>query len=422
MGKTMLLPRTETPPAKVGDPGIINLVKAGEAAYNAKSAELLLLPAGCVKADSIISLLIKRLTEDADLQHVDCGSDAGMLSIAERFVGVWGAAALSFCERRGRDIRLLGWSEDLETAWEKAGKAESAMINGLAELGSGAGMSFSEEIGHDGITTHSLLSLSTPGSMGTRGGFLCSGCGKFFLPDSPMKFCAIQPGAGEIEENLADIETPGANTIADLCEQLGAEKERTIKAMLYIAFDGAHPRPIASFVRGDYSVSMNKLAKWLKAERGLSGLRPAEKSELRELIGEVAGYCGPVGLPENVVSVCDESVCGARNTIAGANRQGYHRTGCCHGRDFDLPIADIALAVSGIHCSCGGGTLAPAALRELGTIETELDQPAKGKPRKTPVCRDRYGVREYPAEWRGTFSIEKTLLSISENCMDASTQ
>ena len=421
MGKTMLLPKTETPQAKVGDPGIINLVKAGEAAYNAKSAELLLLPAGCAKADSIISLLIKRLTEDADLQHVDCGSDAGILSVAERFAGAWGDAALSFCERKGRDIRLLGWAEDLETAWKKACEAESALINGLAELIPGARISFSEEIGHDGIVTHSLLSLSTPGSMGTRGGFLCSACGKFFLPDSPMKFCAVQPGAGEAEENLADIETPGANTIAELCEQLGAEKERTIKAMLYIAFDGADPRPIASFVRGDYSVSMNKLAKWLKDERGLRGLRPAEKSELREMIGEVAGYCGPVGLPENVVSVCDESVRGARNTIVGANRPWYHRTGCCHGRDFDLPIADIALAVDGIHCSCGNGTLATAALRELGTMETELDRPSKGKPRKTPACRDRYGAREYPGEWRGTFSIEKMLLSTGENYMDSST-
>ena len=41
-----LLPKTDNPPAKVKDSGIINLVKAGKAVYNAKSGELLFLPEG----------------------------------------------------------------------------------------------------------------------------------------------------------------------------------------------------------------------------------------------------------------------------------------------------------------------------------------------------------------------------------------
>ena len=111
---------------------------------------------------------------------------------------------------------------------------------------------------------------------------------------------------------LEDISTPGASTILELCRQLDIGVERMIKAMLYVALDeDRRVHPVAAFLRGDFNVSMNKLSAWLCREKNFVALRTAEKQELQDLIGEVAGYCGPVGMPENVVVVCDASVKGA---------------------------------------------------------------------------------------------------------------
>ncbi|MDR0652229.1 MAG: hypothetical protein LBG12_02870, partial [Synergistaceae bacterium] len=178
-------------------------------------------------------------------------------------------------------------------------------------------------------------------------------------------------------------------------------------AMLYVASDGdSKRRAVASFVRGDYNLSMNKLAGWLERERGLTGLRSADKAELHELVGEVAGYCGPVGMPDHVIVVGDLSLVGSKNTVAGANHPGYHRKGCCHPRDFDPPIADIAAATAGTPCSCGGLYRASFA-RELGRLAiTDLSKAETGKVKKLSY-RDREGTHDYPFLLDGTLSAER---------------
>ncbi|MDR1944110.1 MAG: hypothetical protein LBQ19_04735 [Synergistaceae bacterium] len=409
MESITLKPVTENPPAKIRDQGVINLVKAGFAAYNAKSGELLLLPCGDAARRDAARRLARALWEETGLQRVDCGSDEAIFSVAERYVKEWKDAALSFFEERGRDISLIGWSKTEEDAAQRAREIMSAVLGALNEI-EGANFAFTEEA-FPYVVSFSLLSKSESGALGARPGFVCSSCGKFFLPESPLEFGAAQPGANEKEAPLEDIETPGADTIAELCSQIGIEVERAIKAMLYVAKDeSGKDRPVAVFVRGDYSVGMNKLARWLKNERGFSGLRSAEKRELYELIGEVAGYCGPVGLPENVTVVCDNSVRGAKNTVVGANKPGYHRTGCCHGRDFDHPLADIALASAGIACSCGNGQLEPVFFRESGTLRYGIETTG-GKTQKKLAYRDREGSCEYDGEWRGVISTERIILA-----------
>ena len=255
------------------------------------------------------------------------------------------------------------------------------------------------------------------GAIGARPGFLCRSCGKILLADSPFEFRSPQPGENEPEEELKEVATPGANTIAELCSQLNLDVKRTLKAMLYVAAsekaDGLSP--VASFIRGDYNISLSKLSCWLRNEYGLLGLRSAEKQELQSFFGEVAGYCGPVGMPENVILVCDSSVLGARNTVAGANHPGYHCTGCCYGRDFAGKIADIAQPGEGSPCACGGSFEA-TALRDAGVIQfghdCKNDTPASEKVDKKLSYRDREGSHEYPVIWRGALSAERILLEI----------
>jgi prolyl-tRNA synthetase len=405
---TTLRPGTDNPPAKVRDIGVINMVKAGAAAFNAKSGELLLLPDGENARRDLVSRLRTSLLTEAGVQPVDCGSDAAIFSLAERYLREWGDAASIYSEERGRELYMLGWSPDTASA---VSRAEVIMCAILRELGDG-GFVFLEEVLPENLSSYSLVSVDG-GSLGTRQGFVCSACGAPYLPDSPSDFTARQPGADEPEEALSDVETPGANTIAELCGQLAIGVDRTIKAMLYVAFDDAsRPRPVAAFTRGDFNVSMTKLSRWLIAERGLNGLRTAEKQELHELIGPVAGYCGPVGLPDNVTVVCDGSVRGAKNTVAGANRPGYHKKGCCHGRDFDHPIADIAQYAQGTPCPrCAAGRLGMYALRELGTLRFGAE--GDGKSGKILSYRDKEGAHDYPVGLRCSLSLELVLLALN---------
>ena len=405
--KKLLVPATETPPAKVRDTGVVALVKEGKAAFNAKSGELLFLPLAQARVRELSARIADSFFEKVGAQAVGCGNDDAIRSLAERYVREWGDAATLYTDVRGREIRILGWSEDAAGARDRSASVREDLLSLLKVASPEAKFAFVQDITDDENERYVLLSPASVGAIGGRSGFICNACGRLFLPDSPYGYTPPQPGTNEAEEPLEDIETPGANTILGLCELLNIDIKYTLKAMLYIALDtDDKPHPVAAFVRGDYNVSMPKLSAWLRESAGMHGLRSAEKSELQEMIGEVAGYCGPAGLPGSVTVICDESVRGSKNTVVGANRAGYHRKGCCHGRDFDTPIADVAQVSAGNACPCGAGTLEEAVLRECGVIESGPTRDAK------PLSyRDRDGAHEYPQELRGNISIEMLILA-----------
>ena len=229
-----LIPKTKNPPAKVKDPGVIRLVMEGRGVYNAKSDELLLLPEGAALFRDVSEGLKQQFFLRAGAQAVDClGSDAAIRSIAERFIREYGGAALSFQEERGRRLHLTGWSATQEDAREKVNRLKEGLLPVMADRG---------------IPPCFMESLSPCGSLYTIGGvqtesavfdgvegFACPQCGFGAFADSPAPFKGVQPGEGEELQPLKDIETPGANTIADLCRQLDITPDRTLKAMLYIS-------------------------------------------------------------------------------------------------------------------------------------------------------------------------------------------
>ncbi|MDR1966534.1 MAG: hypothetical protein LBQ36_07470 [Synergistaceae bacterium] len=415
-GYETLLPKTDKPPARAKDPGVVNLVMSGEAAYNAKNGELVFLPEGERKRREVADALASCLFQQCGLQHVGCGSDEAVFSIAERYVRDWGQSATGFCYDAGRDARILAWNADQASAESKAERVMDAALGALRgmDIINGSVFSFAEEVTESSGRAFALASKCERGAERARGGFICASCGTLMLPDSPIGFAPPQPGDGEAEGLIEDIKTPGADTIAELCQQLGINARRTIKAMLYVADGDGHRNAVAAFVRGDRNVSMNKLSKWLKAERGLTGLRTADKAELRELVGEVAGYCGPVGLPLGVVVVCDNSVAGAKNAVAGANRPGYHKKNCCHPRDFGHhPITDIAQIAAGAQCRCGGAYEA-CEIRESGNLRVVDLAQTPLENIKTLSCRDKDGERVYPAVCFGALSTEGIMLAGNE--------
>ena len=160
---------------------------------------------------------------------------------------------------------------------------------------------------------------------------------------------------------MAEIETPGATTIAELAAFLQIDASATAKAAFFVAGDG---RLITAIVRGDREVNETKLVNAVKAT---GGIRPATVEEIRAA-GMEPGYGSPIGASGTTV-VVDDLAARSPNLVAGANRVGWHIRNVNAGRDYTADVvADIDNAQEGDGCpNCG----TPVVLRngiEVGNI------------------------------------------------------
>ena len=150
------------------------------------------------------------------------------------------------------------------------------------------------------------------------------------------------------ERELEKCATPGVHTIAELAEFWGIPESATVKALSCTGDDG---KIYALFVPGDHELND------IKAEALIPGFRLLTDEEM-EQAGLFKGSMGPVGLPEDVVCVCDSSLEGTHAWGVGANDDGFHYKGAEPGRDFTVDIwADLALAKPGDKCPDCGKTL-----------------------------------------------------------------
>ena len=160
---------------------------------------------------------------------------------------------------------------------------------------------------------------------------------------------------------MAEVETPGATTIAALAAFLRIDPSETAKAAFFMTGDG---RLVTAVVRGDREVNETKLVNAVKAT---GGMRPATVEEIRAA-GMEPGYGSPIGATGTTV-VVDELAARSPNLVAGANRVGWHVRNVNVGRDFTPDVvADIDNAQEGDACpTCGS----PLILRngiEVGNI------------------------------------------------------
>ncbi len=157
------------------------------------------------------------------------------------------------------------------------------------------------------------------------------------------------------------VHTPGVRTIAELAAFLGVPVERTVKAFVVEAEDGA---PVLLLVRGDHEVNLVKVGK-------IAGLaspaRMATPAAIRAAFGADPGSLGPVGFGGRVIA--DRTVAAMSDFIAGANETDWHLTGVNLGRDSAEPeVADLRNVVAGDPSPDGRGTLAIARGIEVGHI------------------------------------------------------
>lgn len=406
------VPVSNNPPAKVKDAGLAAMAMDGACVYNAKSGEVIFLPKGAELAKRLEESLTNALFEKCGAQPIDAtGAFDSVRSLAERYVREHGERALRWTRIEGRNVVSCGWAASKEDATAAARDAAEA-VNGvltdyLTEF------SFVETTEPAKLLSLKAIAPSVKGALYGEDGFKCPSCGAFVLPDTPGTDATTPVNADAAEEPLTDVHTPGTHTITLLCEYLHLDIKNTLKAMLYTVekADGGKELLFA-MIRGDLDVSIAKLGAYVQNKFPHATFRRAEASEIVEAFGEVAGFCGPVGVPDNVNMVADLSLVGGKNFVVGGNRPDYHRTGCCWGRDFEPQSADLVLYEKSSACPKCGAALDEANFREVCAIDA-FEAEAAGE--NALVCRDRDGEHKWPYRWNACVSLESLLFALYEN-------
>lgn len=179
------------------------------------------------------------------------------------------------------------------------------------------------------------------------------------------------------------ISTPGIHTIAELSEFLNIPENATVKAL---SCKDDEDKIYVLFVPGDHEVNE------IKASKVVSGFGILTDDEM-ENIGLPKGSMGPVGLPDGVTVIADNSLKNIDKWVVGANEDGFHIVGAKKGVDFNVDeYADICTVKPGDKCPECGKSLQGARgievsqIFQLGTKYSEslnatyLDENGKAKP------------------------------------------
>ncbi|MCB9879168.1 MAG: proline--tRNA ligase [Planctomycetes bacterium] len=205
------------------------------------------------------------------------------------------------------------------------------------------------------------------------------------------------PGGGEAKA-LEKHSTPDVKTVAQLEAFFpGQVAGRMAKTVLYHVTWKNKEKVVAVMMRGDLEINEVKLTNALDALT----VRLATEDEIKAATGAEVGFAGPVGLPDEVPLLADESLQGVTNLLTGCNETGFHCLNVNLGRDCRMPsFKELRTARAGEGCPISGKPLEQARGIEVGHIfklgtkyskamgATFMDQ--GGKP--TPFVMGCYGI------------------------------
>ena len=181
-------------------------------------------------------------------------------------------------------------------------------------------------------------------------------CG--YAADVEAANAIIKPLVHEVD-GMQKISTPGVGSIESLAQFLNISEAATVKALVGKGEDG---RIYAVFVPGDHELNDIKICHFAK---GFDFLTDEELVEA----GLPKGSIGPVGLPESVKVVADESLRNISQWVVGANEDGFHYVGARLGEDFKVDEwADLCVSKPGDLCPCCGKPLDTARGIEVSQI------------------------------------------------------
>lgn len=185
----------------------------------------------------------------------------------------------------------------------------------------------------------------------------CDACG--FAADDEAAATTVAVTEGPGDGALEKVHTPDMGTIEKVAAFFGFPENGTRKSLALIAEDGTR---VVVMVPGDHELNE------VKAEHLFGEFHMMTEEELDEA-GLHKGFIGPVGLPEGIRLVCDESLRDSVSWACGANEVDYHFTGARPGRDFEVDEwADLITVVAGDPCPHCGHELAGARGIEVSQV------------------------------------------------------
>ena len=167
--------------------------------------------------------------------------------------------------------------------------------------------------------------------------------------------------ASIIVKDIAELDTPGAQTVEQVCTFLKVKPTKLIKTLIYLA-DG---KPVAVLIRGDHDANENKIRRILGAQK----LELADPATIERVTGASVGFAGPAGLKEKIPIYADYSIVEVVNAVTGANKSEKHLVNVNPYRDFQPErFDDLRNAVDGDPCPRCSGTLIIQSAIEVGHV------------------------------------------------------
>ena len=189
------------------------------------------------------------------------------------------------------------------------------------------------------------------------------------------------------EGELKKVETPNCTTIEDIANFLSVSKEQTIKAVIKKAIFKDESKIVVFFVRGSDELEDTK------AQNSVDALEliDATLDEIKDA-GVVAGYCGLVDLPKDILVVVDSELENSQGMVCGGNEDNFHFINVDLKVIENIKYFDLIAVKEGDVCACCGGKLSYTKGIEAGHIfqlgdkyskamnATFLDENGKAKP------------------------------------------
>ena len=189
------------------------------------------------------------------------------------------------------------------------------------------------------------------------------------------------------EGELKKVETPNCTTIEDVANFLSVSKEQTIKAVIKKVIFKDESKIVVFFVRGSDELEDTK------AQNSVDALEliDATLDEIKDA-GVVAGYCGLVDLPKDILVVVDSELENSQGMVCGGNEENFHFINVDLKVIENIKYFDLIAVKEEDICACCGGKLSYTKGIEAGHIfqlgdkyskamnATFLDENGKAKP------------------------------------------
>jgi prolyl-tRNA synthetase len=232
-----------------------------------------------------------------------------------------------------------------------------------------------------GATAHEFMA---PSPAGEDEVVLCSSCGYA----ANIELALSKPESIEIMDwNFEEVHTPEKRTVEEVSNFLKLRPEYFIKSILLISDNG----PLLALVRGDQELHEKKL------NRIIGKHRPAQKAEVKDILGVEAGFIGPM---KHKIRIIADTCLKEGVYVSGANKPHYHAKGIRPVIDFTADWYDLHIAKEGDSCSKCDAPLKIERVIEIGNIfklGSKYSQPLKAfyldeKGLEKPIIMGSYGI------------------------------